>query len=621
MNSAVEEIKSRLNIIDVVGEYIRLNKAGANWKACCPFHNEKTPSFTVSEEKQIWHCFGCGKGGDVFGFLMELEGLEFKEVLKMLADKSGIQLPEYNPQKANSKNKTLEILELAVKFYEKQLWDGPGKDKILQYLHKRGLKDESIREFSLGYAPSGWRNILEFLTQRGYKIEDINQTGLLVEKNPKSQTPNFKQVPNPNNQNSKITSYELLVTGYYDRFRDRIIFPIADPMGKVIGFSARVVPGGDESQAKYVNTPETVAYHKSKALYGVDKAKSEIKNKNFTLLVEGNTDVIAASQAGLKNTVAVSGTALTSDQLDILKRYSENIKMLFDMDEAGGQATLKSAQAAFQKEFDVYVTELSEGKDAAEVAVKDPGRLLQAVEKSLPAMEYFFKQVFEKYDKTKAQDKKVIAKELLNIISNLANEIEKTHWIKKLARELEVEEKVLLDILNRDRRAERRGVLKEDGQEKAAPKKRSEVIREKIIGLMLADSNVWKKMIGKNQGDIAAFLKEDELFNMLTDKGEQVEFNYNNIFPEIEDKEIGDRARKLHFDTKYHFDIQQGIKENDEEDNWPLTEQYVGEIKKEICKKRLETISRDIKKAEESGDKEAVNFLMKEFSEISRDLT
>ena len=306
MNSAVEEIKSRINVVDLVGDYIKLQKAGANFRACCPFHNEKTPSFMVSEEKQIWHCFGCGKGGDVFGFLMELEGLEFKEVLKILADKAGIQLPEYNPQKASSKNKTLEILELVTKFYEKQLWDGSGKDKILKYLHDRQLKDESIKDFRLGYAPDGWRNILKFLLDRGYKAEEIMETGLLVEKT-------------DTDANQRMESEST--NKYYDRFRDRIIFPIADPMGKIIGFSARVAPGGDESQAKYINTPETMAYHKSKVLYGIDKAKQEIKNQDFTLLVEGNTDVIAAHQAGLKNTVAVSGTALTADQLDILKRY------------------------------------------------------------------------------------------------------------------------------------------------------------------------------------------------------------------------------------------------------------------------------------------------------------
>lgn len=596
MNSSVEEIKSRINVVDLIGEYIKLNKAGTNYKAPCPFHNEKTPSFMVSEEKQIWHCFGCGKGGDAFGFLMELEGLEFKEVLKILADKAGVQLPSYNPKESSSKNKALEILELATKFYEKQLWEGSGKEKILKYLHERGLKDESIKEFRLGYAPDGWNNIIKFLLDRGYKLEEIVETGLLVDKGAgKSDR-------------------------YYDRFRDRIIFPIADSLGKIVGYSARVAPGGDESQAKYVNTPETTIYHKSKVLYGIDKAKAEIKSRNFTLLVEGNTDVIAAYQAGIKNTVAVSGTALTPDQLDILKRYSENIKMLFDMDEAGNQATLKSAQIAFQKEFNVSIIELSEGKDAAEVVAKDPSKLLEAIEKALPAMEHFFNKIFEKYNKTKAQDKKTIAKELLNIIGNLNNEIEKSHWIKKLAQELDVEEKILLDILSKEKRTERRDVIQNEGQQKSISKSRVEVIREKIIGLVLADEEVWKKIVNREPDNISEFLEEDELLSLLIERGADFNFKFDNAISELNNEALSDRARILYFNTKYDFDIQQGIQENSDSDNLVAVDQYIKEVKRELCKRRLETISRDLKKAEESGDKEAVSFLMKEFSEISSEL-
>ena len=312
MNSDIEEIKSRLNIADIIGEYIRLDKAGANYRARCPFHNEKTPSFMVSAEKQIWHCFGCQKGGDIFGFVMEIEGLDFKETLKLLAEKAGVALKKTDFKAESKKTRTLEILELATKFYETQLWSGAGKIKILNYLKDRGLQKESIKEFRLGYAPAGWRNILTFLIGRGYSAQEIEKTGLLVKKDNGD---------------------------FYDRFRDRIIFPIADPMGKVVGFSARVAPGGDESQAKYVNTPESEVYHKSKALYGIDKAKGEIKSKNFALLVEGNMDVVAAAQAGIKNTVAVSGTALTPDQINIVKRYTNNLKMFFDMDKAGEEAT------------------------------------------------------------------------------------------------------------------------------------------------------------------------------------------------------------------------------------------------------------------------------------------
>ena len=202
MNPAVEEVKSRINLVDLIGEYVRLTRAGTNWKANCPFHREKSPSFMVSDEKQIWHCFGCGKGGDAFGFLMEMEGVDFKEALKILADKTGIDLSQYRssalPAFGSDGKNGLEILELATKFYEKQLWDGAGRGKILEYLRQRGLKDEAVKEFRLGYAPAGWRNILEFMTKRGYEPKDINSTGLLVKKEG--------------------------ARDYYDRFRDRIIF-------------------------------------------------------------------------------------------------------------------------------------------------------------------------------------------------------------------------------------------------------------------------------------------------------------------------------------------------------------------------------------------------------------
>src|SRR3989339_173899 len=343
MNNDIEEIKSKLNIVDILGEYIRLDKAGANWRALCPFHNEKSPSFMVNEEKQFWHCFGCQKSGDIFAFVMEMEGLEFREALKTLAEKAGVKLQGYSPQKAKEKNRIGEILELATKFYEVQLWKGEGKEKILPYLRERGLKDETIREFRLGYAPRGWRNAIQFLTGRGYKIEEIAKAGLLVEKKDAYRDSNLRIHSNSRIHESHeedIRRFEDSRTfadsnRFYDRFRDRVMFPIADYSGRVVGYSARVAPGADESQAQYVNTPETEVYHKSKILYGIDKARMEIKQRDWALLVEGNMDVIAASQAGIRNVIAVSGTALTEDQVNIIKRYTKNIKMFFDMDSAG----------------------------------------------------------------------------------------------------------------------------------------------------------------------------------------------------------------------------------------------------------------------------------------------
>ncbi|MCD6149615.1 DNA primase [bacterium] len=611
MNSSVEDIKSRINIVDFIGEYVKLQKAGVNWKALCPFHNEKTPSFVVSEEKQIWHCFGCGKGGDIFSFLMEMEGVDFKEALKVLAEKAGVELARYgyNPQAAASKNRTLEILELASKFYEKQLWDGSGKEKILGYLRERSLKDKTIKEFRLGYAPPGWRNILKFLINRGYGLEEILKTGLLVQR-----TTNNEQQTTNNEQGNSC----------YDRFRNRIIFPIADVMGRVVGFSARVAPGGDESQAKYVNTPETEAYHKSAALYGIDKAKQEIKDKKFVLLVEGNMDVIASHQAGIKNTVAVSGTALTPRQLDILKRYSGNIKMFFDMDEAGQAAALRSAELAFQKDINVSIVRLEKGKDAADAVKENPKEFLEAVKNSVLAMEYFFRQAFEKHNKDSARGKKMIAEELLNIIKNFSNEIEKTHWVKKLAQRLEVDEKILLDTLNKAAAREFIGKAnrenEEDEGEFLAEEKKSKIIGRKIIGLALANPRAWKKIVKEEANKFRALFRSDGLFMEILTKGAPAEFGFEKFLTLLDNETQRKIARKLYFEARYQFEENQEIKENSLKNSWPLIEQYLKDVEKELYKEKLKAIIKDIEKAEKAGDKNMAGILMKEFSKISKKL-
>lgn len=603
MNSAIEDIKARTNIVDLVGEYVRLTKAGTNWKGLCPFHHEKSPSFMVNEEKQFWHCFGCAKGGDSFSFIMEIESLGFREALKLLADKTGVQLEEYTNKENENKNKAFEILELATKFYQTQLWKGMGKTKVLGYLKERGLTDESIKQFALGYAPPGWDNILKFLISRGYNIEEINKTGLLVQKNQ-------EKAKNTINQSA---------ANFYDRFRDRIMFPIQDAMGKVIGYSARVAPGGDESQAKYINTPETGIYHKSKALYGINHAKSEIKKKNFTLLVEGNMDVIASHQAGIKNTVAVSGTALTSEQIDILKRYGEAIKMLFDMDSAGEQASERSADLCFQKGINVNVVRLLEGKDAAEVVQKDSQKLLDAVEKSVPAMEYFYKRTLEKYSKEKSEDKKKIASEILKRVKNLSNEIERSHWIKKLAQELDVEEKVIFGVLKSlDRFLNIKGEEKEIETENPVFQKRSEIIRNKIAGLAMSDAEVWKAYVNifrKNE-----LLANDQLLSYLFTQGPICNFSFDELALKIEDENSRARLQKLYFDAKYQFDNSQSIIEYTSEEKNELIGQYMAEFEKELQKQQLADIIKEIRIAEQNGNKARLNILMNEFTKLSQQL-
>jgi len=618
MNNDIEEIKSKLNIVDILGEYIRLDKAGANWRALCPFHNEKSPSFMVNEEKQFWHCFGCQKSGDIFAFVMEMEGVEFREALKTLAEKAGVKLKSYSPQKSEEKNRTLEILELATKFYEVQLWKGDGKEKILNYLYERGLKDEAIKEFRLGYAPSGWRNVLDFLVKRGYKIEEIIKTGLLVQKTKNNEQ---RTINTNENKNSNIGHWSLSLDNCYDRFRDRIIFPISDYSGKVLGYTARVTPGSDESQAKYVNSPETEMYHKSRILYGLDRAKSEIKKQDFVLLVEGQMDVIASHQANIKNTVAVSGTALTGEQIAIIKRYTKNIQMFFDMDSAGENATKKSVKLCLASGMAVRIVSLERGKDAADMAKENPAELAKSVAQSLPAVEYFFQKTFGKFDKNKVEDKKRITAELLDIILDLENEVEKNYWIKKLAQDLGVSESALTDELKKtslkDKNTKDSGP-KEDTR-KIGPTTKKEMLIWEMIGLMLVSSFVWKKAY--EEAKTRKIFLSDNLLQLMLEKGEKVNFDFIALSNEIStSRELSEKMQNLFSRKKYQLDLNNNLEEIIIEDPWKEFQACEREMEREEKKEELNRIGNDLKLAEERKDEEAKKFLREQSDKISKEL-
>src|SRR3989344_6126395 len=303
--TTTEEIKNRLDIVEVIQGYVRLQKAGANFKACCPFHNEKTPSFIVAPERQMWYCFGCGEGGDLFTFIEKIESVKFSDALRLLADKAGVELKADDKKIVSKKKRLFEILELATRFYETQLAESTMGARAKEYLKGRGLTDESIESWRLGWAPDHWSGLYEFLQKKGYSEKDIEEAGIGV----RSEKPRGR------------------TRTMHDRFRHRIMFPVANIQGQVIGFSgrlldtvpARTVP---KDQGKYVNTPSTPLYDKSHALYGLDKARGAIKERDLALLVQGNLDVILAHQSGTTNAVASCGTALGGEHLSILKRFA-----------------------------------------------------------------------------------------------------------------------------------------------------------------------------------------------------------------------------------------------------------------------------------------------------------
>lgn len=414
MSDTVEQIKSRLDIVDVISGYLKVQKAGANYKARCPFHNEKTPSFHISPERQSWHCFGCGKGGDQFSFVQEIEGIDFVEALKILAGKAGVQLPAYRPSQARERDvraPLLAVTDLAATFFAKQLWHSNAGTKALAYLRGRGMTDETIRAWNLGWAPNDWRALTEFMRSQGHAPASIVAAGMAVDKNGR----------------------------LYDRFRSRIMFPICDANGQVVGFTGRVfgaqVTVNNEAPAKYVNTPQTAIYDKSRVLFGLDKAKLDMRRRDSCLLVEGNMDAIMASQAGATHVVATSGTALTPQQLQQLARYSTNLSFCFDTDQAGQTATRRGIGLALAQNFSIKVLTLNdpECKDPADYVAKYGERFTQVVSSATPVLQYYYDRAVAGYDPHSAESKKSIISAMGPLINRLTSNVERSHWIGQIA--------------------------------------------------------------------------------------------------------------------------------------------------------------------------------------------
>lgn len=545
----------------------------------------------VSEERQMWHCFGCQKGGDAFSFLMEMEGVDFKEALRILAEKTGVELPRFSGNdQGGTKDRSYEILEWATKFYEKQLWDGAGKTRALGYLRDRGLKDETIRTFRLGYAPPGWRNLHDFLVGRGYTSSELEKAGLVIRK-----------------ENGQ---------GYYDRFRDRIMFPVMDVLGRVIGYSARVTPGGDESQAKYINTPETGVYHKSHVLYGIQLAKQAMKTYDYALIVEGNMDVIASHQAGIRQVVAVSGTALTGEQLTLIKRYTDNIRFFFDMDGAGQRAARRSTELALERGINIWVVSIPDGKDAADIAKEHPEALVAAVSRATPALQYFLDRLLEQYNRNTPDGKRAIAEDYLSLLRFSSHAIDRAYWMRKLAEAVDVEESTLLSVLQKLSESQFHGPSSSTHMPGAAEnpaktharealgqevfRKRSELLRQNILKLMSADESVVPVFLERIEKQYHEFFAQHPLYKMLSGGSES------------EQKQDISRG---YFEGERMLE---GITFSDTEERKKYIiqslEHFFKELDKELQKEALVALERAMRDAAASGDKEREKLLRQEFN-------
>lgn len=419
---AVEDIKSRLNIEDVIGEYVHLKRSGRNFKGLSPFSNEKTPSFMVSPEKQIWHDFSSGKGGNMFSFVMEMEGLDFKGALEMLARKAGIDLSQYRSgtgsQREELKKKLHEILELATKFYQIQF---SKNQTALEYVFKnRKLNKETALKFKIGYAPEGPAALTTFLLTKNYKLDEIKAAGLSSQR---GRDP-------------------------VDMFRGRLMIPLMDSFGQVIGFTARILKD-DPNAPKYINTPQTLLFDKSRHVFGLHLAKEAIRKAKFAVVVEGNMDVIASHQANVNNAVATAGTAMTEMHLKTLGRLTSDVRLAFDQDTAGQAAAERTIPIAAKTGVNLSVITIPAGKDPDELIQKDPKLWAESTEKHDYALDWLIKRYQKSLDLTSAQGKKQFSDILLGVIGRLSDKVEQEHYTQKIAGILDVSVDALLSKLGK----------------------------------------------------------------------------------------------------------------------------------------------------------------------------
>ena len=428
---AAQDIKGRLDIVDIVSEYISLKPGGSGaFKANCPFHQERTPSFYVSRPRQSWHCFGCDQGGDLISFVMRMEGMEFRESLEHLAQKAGVVLPTYDGEKASQRKRLYEVNDLAMRFFRASLQNLPTAEHARTYLAKRGVDDLTADLFQIGYAPESWDALTVSLSTKGVTEAEMLLAGVVGKREKGS--------------------------GVYDRFRNRLMFPIGDVHGNIVGFTGRILTDSKE-EAKYVNTPETPLYRKSAILYGLDKAKGEIRRQDLAVIVEGNMDVVGSHQFGVTQVVASSGTALTNEQLALLKRFSTNIAMAFDQDAAGNAATLRGLDLARAQDFTIKIITLppEAGKDPDDAVRKNPDLWRQAIKDAVGIMEWIYQNAFRKAQSVErkligaAENKKFIAQDVLPEIKRIVDAVERDHWIKKLAKDLDVSEGALREAMVR----------------------------------------------------------------------------------------------------------------------------------------------------------------------------
>ncbi|MBC8185336.1 DNA primase [candidate division KSB1 bacterium] len=521
----ISQVREATDIVDLISNYLTLKKAGKSFVGLCPFHTDSAPSFHVYPNDQHYYCFGCQKGGDVFNFLMEMEKMTFKEALEFLAEKSGISLP--TTQVDHNREKEKEALffanRWAANLFYKNLMSPAGKI-ALEYIQKRGITQKTIKDFGLGYSLPGWDGLIQQAKKDSVSLEVLFKAGLVIRKDN---------------------------GGYYDRFRGRFMIPIVNLYKKVLGFGGRIIVA-DEKNAKYINSPETPIYHKGYVLFGIYQSRQPIREKDRAIFVEGYTDLISMYQSGIKNVVATSGTALTPNQARLIKRYTENITLLYDADTAGSLAAMRGADIFLDEGLEVNIVTLPSGSDPdSYIQAHGAIKFKELLEHSFSIIQFKINTLTKKYDSSTSQGTSQIINELLSSIGRIKNSIKQNLAVKEVAEHFRLDERAVmqqLDNIKRTGRIQPTTIERQQNSEKPKQQKKSkyDIAEEDLLRLVLEDANWLPKIFQYLQLDEIQNREHRELFAIILGLFQQNEsFEKKDVVSMITDPETSSKIADI----------------------------------------------------------------------------
>lgn len=581
MNDQVELVKSKIDIVEIIGEKVVLKKAGRHFKGLCPFHSEKSPSFIVSAERQTFKCFGCQEGGDAISFLQKYDGMSFLEALEVLAKKVGITLESYRPTTQDAyRKKLLEIMSLTSEYYHYLLTKHQSGEEARQYLKSRKIGSEAINHFNLGYAPNQWRSVSDYLVlKKKYSPDELEATGLIIKKD---------------------------ANKYYDRFRGRVMFPLKDHKGVVVGFSGRTLLK-DEKEAKYINSPETMLYSKSKMLYGLWENREYIRKASSIVLVEGELDMIPSWQAGVKNVAAIKGSAFTSEQAQLINRYTSAISMSLDADSAGQEAIKRAVIVAENIDLSIRVVQISGGKDPGDVATESPKAWREMVDKAVLYWDFLIDSALKLHDPKTGTGAKAIAEAIIPALAQISNSVVRAHYVSDLAKKLSVPEESIYSEIERNIKKKELNILKKTVSNIESGKvSRREELEEYLLSLALQFYGKVVFLIEKIELAWFSLPGVSKIFDRLMILDPKKEFRIQDFA-----KDLPAELQPI-LDKTYLLDLS---RVDDPEKEWTRVS---GDIRSMYVKAELKKLASEIATAEQQGG--VIEELQARFVALSKSL-